>query len=75
MAMKQINNIFQIIETKFMLDASDNDLAVALDNLIQIYDEFDKEQVFQEIKPYRRHVLATDTTVDVAARWTAQEIL
>lgn len=75
MAIKQINNIFQIIETKFMLEASDDSLGVALDNLVQIYDEFDKELVFQEIKRYRRHVRATDTSVDVAGRWTAQEIL
>ncbi|KAM3962942.1 zinc finger MYM-type protein 1-like [Aphomia sociella] len=74
-AMKQINNIFQIIETKFMLEASDDALAVAVDNLIQIYGEFDKEQVSQEIKRYRRHVKATDTSMDVAAKWRAQEIL
>lgn len=48
---------------------------VAQDNLVQIFDEFDKEQVFQEIKRNRRHVRATNTTVDVAVRWTAQEIL
>lgn len=74
-AMKEITKIFQIVETKFMLEASDDALAVALENLVEIYDEFDKEQVLQEIKRYRRHLRATDTSVDVAARWTAQEIL
>ncbi|GBP72640.1 hypothetical protein EVAR_83150_1 [Eumeta japonica] len=53
-AMKQINNIFQIIETKFMLEASDDALAVAIENLVQIYGEFDKEQVSQEIKSHKR---------------------
>lgn len=74
-AIKQINNIFQIIETKFMMEASDDALAVALDNLVEIYNEFDKEQVLQEIKRYRRHIRATDTSADVASRWTAQEVL
>ncbi|GBP51509.1 hypothetical protein EVAR_44484_1 [Eumeta japonica] len=48
-AIKQINNIFQIIETKFMLEASDDALAVIVHNLIQIYGEFDKEQVSQKV--------------------------
>ncbi|GBP04339.1 hypothetical protein EVAR_6540_1 [Eumeta japonica] len=48
-AMKQIKNIFQIIETKFMLEASDDALAVTVHNLIQIYGEFEKEQVFQKV--------------------------
>ena len=49
MTIKQINNIFQIIETNFMLKASDDVLAVALDSLVKIYNEFEKDQVLQEI--------------------------
>ena len=49
MTIKQINNIFQIIETNFMLKASDDVLAVVLDNLMKIYNEFEKDQVLQEI--------------------------
>ncbi|RVE46244.1 hypothetical protein evm_009134, partial [Chilo suppressalis] len=55
--------------------ASDDALAVAVENLIQSNDKFDKEQVSQKIKKYRRHVKATDTSMDVAANWKAQEIL
>ncbi|GBP88370.1 hypothetical protein EVAR_52675_1 [Eumeta japonica] len=55
-AMKQINNIFQIIETKFMLEASDDALAVTVHNLIQIYGEFEKEQVPQKASQDAVHV-------------------
>lgn len=34
-----------------------------------------RKHFFQEIKKYRRHVRATNTTADLAAKWTVQEIL
>lgn len=74
-AMKEINKIFQIVETKFMLEASNDALAIAAHNLMDVYDEFDEEQVLLEIKRYRRHLCATETSVDIASRWTAQEVL
>ncbi|CAH0403213.1 unnamed protein product [Chilo suppressalis] len=60
-AMQQINNVFQIIETKFMVEASDN--------LIQSYSEFVKKQVSQEINRYRRHLKVTDITGVLIQLW------
>lgn len=41
--MQKINQIFQIVETKFTLEAADDTLDVALENLVEIYNEFFKE--------------------------------
>ena len=55
---RQINKFLQIIEIKFMMKASDNALAVAL-NPVEIYNELDRNQVLQETKRYCRHMCAT----------------
>lgn len=58
-----------------MPEGCDDALAVALDKLVQMDNEFDKEQVLQKIKRYCGHLLVTNTSVDVATRWTAHKNL
>ena len=70
MAVKEINNIFQIVETKFMVEASDVALAVVLDNLVEICNKFGKDQILPEIKKYHRR-LCYNTSADVVSKWTA----
>lgn len=53
---KQIYNIFQIVEIKFMMEASEDALAASLDNMVETYNEFENDQVVQEIKRYRRQL-------------------
>lgn len=53
---KQIYNIFQIVEIKFMMEASEDALAASLNNMVETYNEFENDQVVQEIKRYRRQL-------------------
>lgn len=46
------------MQLKFLIEASDNDLDLAVEyvNNIRVDGEFDKEQVVQELKRFRRHI-------------------
>ena len=50
MPIKLTNNIFQIVVTTFLKEISDDTLVVALDNLVEIYNKFEKDQALQEYK-------------------------
>ena len=51
-----------------MMKASVDALSEALDNLMEIYNAFVKDQVLREIRRYRKHVCATDMIADVASK-------
>lgn len=53
--MEKISNAFKIVETKFFMEAFDNDLEAAINALIETYSEFDKEQVVEEVKRPMEH--------------------
>lgn len=49
-------------------------IKLAVINLYNIYDEFEKEMV-QKVKKCRRYLYATNASIEIALTWTAQDIL
>lgn len=58
-----------------MMKASVDALSEALDNLMEIYNAFVKDQVLREIRRYRKHVCATDMIADVVVQEILQFII
>ena len=73
-AMNEISNSFNIVQSRVLMEAPDNDLESAADKLNNVYDEFQKKDVIQEVKRFRRHIRATNTTVEEAATWSALDV-
>lgn len=67
--------IFNIVRSKFLIEASGNDLELATEKLNIVYGGFDKEQVVLEDKWFQQYVRATNATSDAAFKWTAREVI
>ena len=58
-------NILNIIQSKFLIKACNNDLESAIEKMILVFDGFDKEQLAQEAKRFWHVHTANATEVAV----------
>lgn len=74
-AMRKISNTFQVVQSNFLMNALETDISSAVRELNLVYHDFDEEEISQEVKRLRRHIRATNTTIEAANSWTTKEIL
>ena len=73
--MNTICDTFAIVQSEMLMNGSDQQLEIAAEKLNSTYDEFGKQDVLVEVKRFRRHICAAQVEVEIAASWSAKEVL
>ena len=74
-AIKEIADMFEAVQAKSLLSASEEELLVSVSKLTTFYDELSEVELLKEIPRLRRHLKAADIDLDNAKEWSVFDVL
>uniref|UniRef100_A0A0B7BPZ0 Uncharacterized protein n=1 Tax=Arion vulgaris TaxID=1028688 RepID=A0A0B7BPZ0_9EUPU len=74
-AIKEVANMFEAVQAKSLLSATEEELLVSVPKLTTFYDELSGVELLKEIPRLRRHLKAADIDIHKAKDWSIFDIL
>ena len=62
--------MFEAVQLKYLLSASEEELLVSVPKLTSLYDELSKDEILKEIPWLRRHLKVADINLERAMDWS-----
>lgn len=74
-AIKEVADMFEAVQAKSLLSATEEELLVSVTKLTTFYDELSKDELLKEIPRLRRHMKAADIDLQKAKDWAIFDVL
>lgn len=72
---KKIAAMFEAVQAKSLMSATEEELLVSIPKLTSFYDELSEKQLLLEIPRLRRHLKAAEIDLKEAQDWSVLEVL
>ena len=74
-AIKDVADMFEAVQIKSLITASEEELNISVPKLTNFYDEISKEEIVMEIPRLRRHLRAAEMDLEDVKDWSVLKML
>src|SRR6218665_2749244 len=74
-AIKEVADVFEAVQVKSLLSATEEELLVSIPKLTTFYDELSEDELLTEIPRLRRHMRAANIEINKAKDWSVFDVL